>query len=177
MAGWRQLPWALLAAAWAIAFAALSFYWSAGGTVGADTLARTLEADIREGNDVFALGVVPGIVKLGLASLALALARPDWFAGHRRLVRGLGWLAGGALALYGLASTVEKALMEVDAIDVPAALDGRAGWYLFLWDPIWLLGGILFLLATAAAKANEAASSRARLAARAGSSVGRAADS
>jgi hypothetical protein len=147
----RSWP-AYAAAAWAFAFAAVSFYWGLGGTVGLDTLSLALEQDAREGGtEVLALTFVPGIVKLALGVLALSLVRP------RRWVVVVAWLAGIGLTLYGAVLTVEKALMKLDVIDVPASLgDDRVDWYLFFWDPLWLLGGVLFLLAAAATRPGPA---------------------
>jgi hypothetical protein len=61
------------------------------------------------------------------------------------------WVTGGALALYGAFGLVEFGLMGLDALDVPADV-GRAAiaWYVCLWEPVWLLGGILFLATTRA---------------------------
>jgi hypothetical protein len=71
-------------------------------------------------------------------------------AGTRALIVG-GWIVGVGFTLYGAASTVEKALMKAGAIAVPADLgEDRVGWYLFLWDPFWLMGGLLLVAATIA---------------------------
>jgi Protein of unknown function (DUF3995) len=149
----RSWP-AYAAAAWAFAFAAVSFYWGLGGTAGLDTLALSLEQDAREGGtEVIALAIVPGIAKLALGLLALALVERPRLPLPRRAVVVLAWLAGIGLTLYGAVLTVEKALMKLDVIDVPQSLgDDRVGWYLFFWDPLWLIGGILFLLAAASAR-------------------------
>ena len=42
--------------------------------------------------------------------------------------------------------------MALGALDIPADV-GRAAvaWYIFLWEPIWLLGGLLFLATARAA--------------------------
>jgi len=142
-----------LAALWAFAFAAVSLYWVLGGEAGADTLSRGLEKKIRMGEDTLVYGVVPGIGKLGLGVLALLLARAE----PRRIEIVAGWGAGALLALYGAASTAEKALMKAGAINTPDSLAGdRVGWYLFFWDPLWLLGGVLFLLAARAASPQSA---------------------
>jgi Protein of unknown function (DUF3995) len=148
----RHLWPAYAAAAWAFTFAAVSFYWGLGGTVGLDTLSLSLEQDAREGGtEVLALTFLPGIAKLALGMLALSLVKP------RRWVVVVAWLAGIGLTLYGAVLTVEKALMKLDVIDVPESLgDDRVDWYLFFWDPLWLLGGIIFLLAAAAARRGPA---------------------
>jgi hypothetical protein len=52
------------------------------------------------------------------------------------------------LTLYGAANLVQHGLMEAGIVDTPDGLGSDAvTWHLALWDPWWLLGGILFLLA------------------------------
>ncbi len=129
-------------------FAAVSFYWAAGGTIGVDTLALDLERKARVG-DATGLALAAGLLKLGVAGLAIALARRCPRAAARRALVIAGWVVGAGFALYGVALTLEKALMEAGVIDVPAGLGSdRVAWYLFLWDPLWLLGGLLLILAT-----------------------------
>jgi hypothetical protein len=146
----RRWP-AYSAAAWAFAFAAVSFYWGLGGTVGLDTLSLELEQDAREGGATrFALTVPPGLAKLALGVLALALVHQRLLPLSGRVLVVLAWLAGIGLSLYGAVLTAEKALMKLNVVEVSESLrDGRLDWYLFFWDPFWLAGGILFLLAAA----------------------------
>jgi hypothetical protein len=52
------------------------------------------------------------------------------------------------LVLYGAVSFVNHALMVTGAIDAPESLGGSAArWHLIVWDPWWVLGGALFVLA------------------------------
>jgi hypothetical protein len=145
----REWP-AYAAAAWAFAFAAVSFYWALGGTVGLDTLSLELERDARDGGtDLVALTVPAGVAKLTLGILALLLVSRRSPLPRRALIV-LAWLAGIGLSLYGGVLTAEKALMKLDVLDVPESLgDDRVTWYLCVWDPLWLIGGILFVLAAA----------------------------
>jgi Protein of unknown function (DUF3995) len=144
----RNWP-AYAAAAWAFVFAVPSFYWAAGGEIALDTLAVELERDALERDSgTVALTWFTGALKVLGGFVALSLVRP-WGARiprRLRLVAALG--AGVGLTLYGAAGLVEKILMETGAIDVSASFGSdRVIWYLLLWDPYWLLGGILFLLA------------------------------
>lgn len=149
------------AAAWAAGFGALSCAWGAGATVGAGTVGVELERLARERDPgMVATLWATGALKLAAAALVLALA-------HGWTRRGVGWralrwavgAAGAGMALYGLASGVQHALMAAGAIDTPAALGTAAvTWHLVLWDPLWLLGGVLFLLAALAADRAAAAS-------------------
>jgi hypothetical protein len=111
--------------------------------------------------ELLALAVVPGIAKLALGLLALALVDPRWLPLPRRAPIVLAWLAGIGLSLYGAVLTAEKALMKLDVVDVPESLGGdRVDWYLFFWDPFWLVGGILFLLAAASGKSEPSSPPR-----------------
>ncbi|MQA75889.1 MAG: DUF3995 domain-containing protein [Solirubrobacterales bacterium] len=157
----RTRAFGYAACAWAAVFAAISFYWGLGGTFALDTLGLDLERRAREGEAV-SLGIGPGVLKLALAALALALAHPPR-SPSRRVVSWVALAAGVGMSLYGLLMTGEKLLMKVGPIDVPASLGSeRVGWYLFLWDPFWLLGGVLFIAAALAARAGSPTPSAAR---------------
>jgi len=53
-----------------------------------------------------------------------------------------------APAIYGAASLVQHALMVIGATPTPLALGSEAArWHLVLWDPWWIIGGVLFVLA------------------------------
>ena len=146
----RVAPWA--ASAWAFAFAALSFYWGAGGSIGVPTLGRAIEERARSGDVWFILlgGWGAGVVKLTVGLLPLALVRPWGRPLPRRLVLAGVRVAGALLLLYGGANLVQHGLMEAGLVDTPDALGARAvRWHLLLWDPWWLVGGALFVAAAA----------------------------
>lgn len=138
------------ACAWAVAFATASFYWAAGGTAGGATIGPVLErlGQTREPGFVVILWLT-GALKLVVGGLALALTQP-W---GRRIPRWAllfgAWSAIVVLALYeGAASLVQHALMVTGVIATPSGLGSTAArWHLFLWDPWWLLGGVLVLFA------------------------------
>ena len=143
----RPAP-ALFAALWALAFAAASAYWAAGGTGGASTIARSLGDRAAERDpELVATHWGVAVLKAMFAALALALARPAT-ARFARVVRLAGWITGGALTFYGAAGLIEFAFMALGARDVPTDVgDTAVLWYVFLWEPLWLLGGLLFLAA------------------------------
>lgn len=143
----RRWP-AYSAAAWSFAFAAMSFYWAAGGTAGVDTLGNEIErlADERESGFIAEVWATGALKVLG-GLLALALVQPGWGIPTRAL-RIAAWAAGVLLTVYAAANFVQHGLMEAGAVDTPEDLGSDAvTWHLALWDPWWLLGGILFLLA------------------------------
>jgi hypothetical protein len=138
---------AYAAAGWACAFAAQSFYYAAGGTAGASAFPPSItEPVLARHPGAVAVMWGTGALKLLAAGLALALVR-RWSSVW--LDRGLTFVAWGAavvMGLYeGLLSLVQHALMLAGAVAVPAGL-GResARWHVWLFDPYWLLGGLLF---------------------------------
>ena len=58
------------------------------------------------------------------------------------------WAAGLLLTLYGVANLVDHGRMVAGLRETPPVLGEQAArWHLLLWDPAWLLGGVLFLAA------------------------------
>ncbi|MBA2277703.1 MAG: DUF3995 domain-containing protein [Chloroflexia bacterium] len=136
---------AYTACAWAFVFAVPSFYWAVGGTVGMQTIARDPDA-IPLIDDPFVV-FATGVLKVLGGLLALALVQP-WGRRFRRWPRRLAWAAGGFLTLYGAALLVQHGLMLTGAVATPDVLGATAArWHFWLWDPWWLVGGILFGLA------------------------------
>ncbi|MFJ8578299.1 DUF3995 domain-containing protein [Micromonospora sp. NPDC093277] len=133
---------------WSLLFAALSFYWAAGGLVGAGTIGPAVEGPALAREPAFvAVLWATAVLKLIAAALALALVheRPRW--APRWLLLLAGWGAAALLSLYAVANLAQHLLIVAGVIAVPAGL-GRAAlpWHLGLWDPIWLAGGLLFTL-------------------------------
>lgn len=55
-------------------------------------------------------------------------------------------ISGALLTLYGVANLFDHWRMVAGLRDTPEVLGERAArWRLMLWDPWWLLGGLLFL--------------------------------
>jgi hypothetical protein len=134
------------ACAWALAFAAVSFYWAAGGEVGLETVGEEIRRDAlaREPDAIAIVWVTGGLKVLG-AALALALLRPRGPAILRRALGIAGWVVGVGLLVYAVANFGQHGLMAIGAIETPDALGETAvTWHLALWDPVWLLGGALF---------------------------------
>lgn len=132
------------AAGWAFAFAAVSFYWAAGGRVGLDTLAKSLrdQAVARDQGFVTVIWIT-GILKMLAGLLGLALVRTWGRVFPRWMLLVAGWGTGALLTLYGGLDMVGAGLGVVGITD-PVDPTG-ARWYLFLWGPVWLAGGLLLL--------------------------------
>jgi hypothetical protein len=146
----RAATWAAYTAtAWALLFAAMSFYWAAGGTVGASTQSDIIlkPAQAREPWFV-ALLWITGVLKVvaGLIALALVHQWGRWVP--RWMLLAAAWAAGVGMVLYGGANLAVRGLMAVGLVATPEAMHSPAArWHLVLWDPWWLLGGILFVAA------------------------------
>ncbi|MEV6243614.1 DUF3995 domain-containing protein [Lentzea sp. NPDC051838] len=127
--------WGIAAATWCALFAALHVYWALGGSAG---LAESAGAGLAAQRPAwFVLG--------GLWGVAALLLVGAWFCLDltRRWRRLLTLLGGAALLLRGLA--VEIALLTTD---LPQQVGERqTRWSLWLWNPWFVLGGVLVLAA------------------------------
>jgi hypothetical protein len=130
------------------AYAAVSVYWALGGTWLLDTVGGTLEQQGRAGNSGIMLAVwAAAVLKVIGAIVPLAavgvIPRRATSAG-RRHVRVLAWLEAAILTIYGLVLTVAGLLVQSGVIAVAASADHRAlAWHAYLWDPWFLLWGVL----------------------------------
>jgi Protein of unknown function (DUF3995) len=142
----RHVVAAYGAAVWAFAFAAISAYWALGGKLGSETIAADI-ARVPLANDPVVLWATAGLKALA-GLLALALVRPGSRVFPWRVLIAAVWVAGLLLTLYGGANLVDHGRMVAGLRDTPAVLGEQAArWHLLVWDPVWLLGGVLFLLA------------------------------
>jgi hypothetical protein len=89
-----------------------------------------------------------GVLKVIGGLVALALVQP-WGRVIPRWMRStVAWGIGVALILYGGANLAVRALMALGVMETPASMYSTAAqWHLLLWDPWWVLGGVLFVLA------------------------------
>src|SRR5262249_15498071 len=132
---------AVAACTWAFLFAALSFFWAAGGRTGL----HPLEQQPASSRLVW-LGVnlAAGILKIGAGLLAIALVRTGQSRLLHRLLLAAAWVGGVGLCLYGGLGIVSDLLHVAGIIDDPATRKWFF-WYLVLWDPWWVLGGGLYV--------------------------------
>src|SRR5436305_9314831 len=140
----RLAMWVAYAACgWALLFAALSFFWAAGGRTGL----HPLELEAAPDNAMWiVINLVAGIIKVVIGLIALALIQ-DW--GRiipRKLLRGCAWALGVGMLLYGGLGLVSDVL-HVTGIIGDAANGKWFFWYLVLRDPWWVLGGVLYVTA------------------------------
>ena len=126
--------------------AAVSAHWLAGGTWLLSTVGGAVEAQGRQGGAVVTGGLALVVVlKLGVAGLALALAHPPAGRRLRRLGGTTALLAGSVLTLYGGVLVAVGALALTGVLGEPA--DPTAlRWHVLLWDPWFLLWGLLLVV-------------------------------
>jgi uncharacterized membrane protein len=85
--------------------------------------------------------VVLKVIAAGLPLVALRrLASPAW----NRTVWVLAWIEAGILTIYGLVLTTTGLLVQASVIHASPAADHRAlAWHAYLWDPWFLVWGLL----------------------------------
>ena len=137
----RAAGWAGYAACgWGIAFAVVHLYWVLGGTLGLPP-----GWSLQSNTPLLVIAVIAIPLCLGAAALALALVRPRGRRVPRRLLLSAAW---GVAALFvvhaapALPDYVGLALgRHAGALAPPDRFD------LFLYEPWFLVGGIVFGLA------------------------------
>jgi|1186.fasta_scaffold69117_2 hypothetical protein len=145
---------ARLAAGLAFASAALSLYWTAGGTWLLDTVGGAIEDLARERSPAaLALGAAAVLLKVAAGVLALALVHLPGGGRRRRLVLLANGAASAVLCLWGGANVVVGALVLAGAITPAADVDRHAlRWHVFVWDMWFLVWGLALAVAVAAAR-------------------------
>jgi len=135
------------AAALAVLSALTTAYWTAGGTWLLDTVGGGFEEVARRGDGAaVALGLVVVGLKLAGCVLALALVRPRGRRLPERLLEGAALVAGGLLTAYGGLLVLVGAL-ALTGVFGEVADASALRWHVFLWDPWFLLEGVLLALA------------------------------
>ncbi|MFK0294959.1 DUF3995 domain-containing protein [Streptomyces sp. NPDC090442] len=136
--------WGRSACAWAVAFAALHFYWALGGSWGLSVSAGPL-AEERPGWFVAAGLWGVGALCLVGGGLGWLLARPWPGDPAGSVLKALGWCACAVLLVRGVA--VEVLLLSGAAGPERGISPAQRLWTLVLWNPWFLVGGLLFGLA------------------------------
>jgi hypothetical protein len=134
-----SLAWS--AAALMLASAAISAYWAVGGTGLLDTVGGSIARWGRDGGLGIRLGLAAIVVlKLVTAWLPLrSVCQP-----RRRAVRRLAWVEAAVFTVYGGVLTVTGLAVQVGLLDAGAHADWRAlDWHAYLWDPWFLIVGLL----------------------------------
>ena len=133
----------------AFVFAAVSFYWGAGGLVGVSTLGgRIEELALARDPAIIAMVWVTGVLKVLGGLLALALVQPWGRRLPRRWLLRAAWGGAGLLTVYGLLQLTSVALVAFGVITPTQPVESTVlRWRLLLWEPWLLLWGVLLGLA------------------------------
>jgi hypothetical protein len=155
MSDLRGACWpARAAAALAFASAAVSCYWTAGGTFLLDTVGGAIEELARERSlGAVALGAATVVLKVVAGVLALALLHPPTEPFRRRVLILANGVASAILCLWGGVNVVVGALVLGGAVSPSGDIDRYAlRWHVFLWDMWFLVWGVTLAVAVAAAR-------------------------
>lgn len=126
-------------------FAGVTFYWAAGGMAGVHTLGGPIEklAIARDAPFVTILWVT-AILKVAGGVLAVALIRPWLRKVPRRWLVRAAWGAAVPLTLYGAIQTASVALVRFNIIIPSKPVASNVLWWrLLVWEPWFLLWGVL----------------------------------
>lgn len=142
----HRAAWAV--GVWALVFAAGSFHLAAGGSTGSGLLADELGDRILARDPALVTVLwLTGAAKLAAALFAVALTR-EWQPRTRAVTTLLARCTGVALAGWGYGYLVMGALVLTGAAGTPPSWGPAAAhWYVVVWGPWWILGGVLFLAA------------------------------
>ncbi|MER7072082.1 DUF3995 domain-containing protein [Terrabacter sp. NPDC000476] len=151
----------LAAAVVALAHALPSLYWAFGGTLGTDSLGSWAPA-WRADSPVLVGAVLVGVfVAKALGGVVPVLATRGRLP-RPRVWRALSWAGAAVLVLYGAANVVVGGLALLGVVEGPtdpAARAALAG-HVLLWDPLFLVWGLL--LAAGLARTRRTGRDRAR---------------
>ncbi|MFF7589321.1 DUF3995 domain-containing protein [Kitasatospora purpeofusca] len=142
--------WGYAVAVWGVLFALPSFLWAMGSTFGARSTVAPELVRLAQDRVPWFLAVlwVTGVLKLLGAAIGIGLTRLRGRVAGRSLV----FCGAGAAVLlvwHGGLFVVHGLLVETGAATVDPALAGLTRWYLYLWGPWFIAGGLAFAAATA----------------------------
>lgn len=131
-----------------MAFAAISFYWGSGGTLGVDTVWGSLAMSPAQHAMLIVAVWVTAFLKVFGAMLALALVTKWGTRLPPRPLAFLGLAAAALLTLYGGVNVFAEALTAAGVVKPAQPVDWKPLlWHLYVWDMSFLIWGILFGLA------------------------------
>jgi hypothetical protein len=126
-------------------YAAVSVYWGLGGTWLLDAVGGSL-AKLGRDHSAAVIAAVWAAATLKLIAAALPVLAV-LHRGRSRRGRGLwalSWVAAGVLIVYGSVLTSVGLLVQSGVITASSTADHRAlAWHAYLWDPWFLIWGLL----------------------------------
>lgn len=127
-----------------------------------DTVGGSLERGGRAGDLVVVLALWAAVA-LKVIAAAVPLLAIYRLVGARwqRLVWGLAWIEAAVLVIYGLVLTIVGLMVQAGVIAASASADHRAlAWHTYLWDPWFLVWGLLVTAALLRARHRERKATR-----------------
>lgn len=144
-----QPTWpAISMAIWAVLFGGLNLYWTIGGRWLTDRLGQSLQDGIAENDQQLMLAnTAGGIGKLMLGAIAIVSILPLAQRPPRLLLSLALIVPAVGMFFYGLLNWSIATAALLGIIETPASVGEDAlPWYVGLWEPIWMLGGVLLAL-------------------------------
>jgi len=140
---------AYLAAALAFASAAVTLFWTLGGTFLLDTVGGAFEDLARDASiGAVLLGAAVASLKAAAGVLALSLVSPRLARSRRRLLARVSIGGGTVLALYGGLLVVVGALVLAGVITPGGEVDEHAlRWHVAFWDLWFVIWGLALAIA------------------------------
>ena len=144
---------ARIAAALAFASAAVTLFWTLGGTALLDTVGGRFEELARDRSaGALLLGVAVVLAKAAAGLLALSLVHPRMARSRRRRLAAVSVAGGILLTAYGGLLVAAGALVLVGVITPAGSVDEHAlRWHVLLWDPWFAAWGVALAIAGARA--------------------------
>ncbi|WP_406383463.1 DUF3995 domain-containing protein [Streptomyces sp. NBC_01618] len=126
-----------IACAWMTVFAGFHAYWALGGTLGLPP-----GQSLVDNKPLFIIDLIAIPMNLVGAIGALALVQNWGLAFPRWFVLGGGWACAVLMICHSAPSMVDLAVFLIGQRDKP--LTGNERFSVLLYEPYWMLGGILF---------------------------------
>ncbi len=140
-----------------VLYAGVSAYWGLGGTALLDTVGGAFErAGRTDSVGLIAVVWVTVLLKVlaAILGLVIVIGRPPLAAAQRRIAQRMAWAAALILILYGGVLSITGWLVQLDVVSPAANADHKAlRWHAYLWDPWFLVWGLL--LATGLARSRH----------------------
>ncbi|MEU9993560.1 DUF3995 domain-containing protein [Streptomyces sp. NPDC048045] len=130
---------AFTACAWMVVFAAFHSYWALGGTIGLPP-----GESLVDNKPLFVIDLIAIPMNLGGAALSLALVQNWGLFFPRRLVLFGAWGCALLMIFHAAPAMVDLAVFLTGQRDKP--LTGEDRFSVLVYEPYWMLGGLLFLV-------------------------------
>lgn len=154
-----RTAWLIAAAGFlvGIGYAGISAYWVTGQTALLDTVGGSIERAARSGGLALAVGIWAVVVVKTVAAVLPVLALSRRFSSmQHRILWALACVEAVILTAYGLVLTGAGLLIQAKVVHTGPGANRRAlAWHAYLWDPWFLLWGVLVSAALVRARSRH----------------------